>query len=303
MFKIVYQDGYIGRRIHFFPKAIKDQLIEDQFTSQLHVVGIGHYPHSLYHYMDRPQGCDEYILIYCVDGKGFIKYNGIISELKAGTFFILPPQKAHTYWADEANPWSIYWVHFEGSNAPFFGTGCDHVCQINFSKSSRIAQRLELFEELFSLIESSYSLHNLRYATSLLSHFLGTFKYLNEYRSFSSTTDEGSLSIINRGRHYMIENMERYINMDNLCSYLGISQSYCTALFKSQTGMSPMRYLNNLRVQKAAQLLSGSNMKINQICQKVGISDPYYFSRFFSKAIGISPTQYRDRFLSIKEHP
>jgi len=301
MFDIIYQDGYIGSRMHFLPAAIVDGLREDPFTSQLHVVGIGHYPHSLYHYKDRPQGCGEYILIYCVDGKGYIQYRGQVHELGSGNFFILPPGCPHTYWADESDPWSIYWIHFEGSNAEFISGGFDRLNTIPFEDGSRISGRIELFEELYNLVEIGYSRSGMQYATAVLTHFLGTFRYVHDFRVSSANRDDDTMGFLNRSRHYMIENMERQITMTDLCEYLGYSQSRCTTLFKEQTGMSPMQYLNNMRIQQAVRLLSDTNLKINQICQKVGISDPYYFSRAFSKALRCPPSEYRKKAQSPKE--
>jgi AraC-like DNA-binding protein len=64
-------------------------------------------------------------------------------------------------------------------------------------------------------------------------------------------------------------------------------------VFKKKTGLSPLAYFNQLKVQHACELLKKTDLKINQICYKVGIEDSLYFSRLFSKAMGMSPTEYR----------
>ena len=64
-------------------------------------------------------------------------------------------------------------------------------------------------------------------------------------------------------------------------------------LFKKQTGHSPLTYFNLLKMQQACLLLDTTDMKINQICYKIGIEDTYYFSRLFSKIMGMSPREYR----------
>ncbi|HBY15516.1 AraC family transcriptional regulator [Muribaculaceae bacterium Isolate-113 (HZI)] len=48
-------------------------------------------------------------------------------------------------------------------------------------------------------------------------------------------------------------------------------------------------------MRRACDLLDNSNLKLNQICFKVGIPDPYYFSRLFSKLMGMSPRNFRGR--------
>ena len=54
-----------------------------------------------------------------------------------------------------------------------------------------------------------------------------------------------------------------------------------------------MTHLRQLRMSHACHLLDFSTLHINQICHKVGISDPYYFSRVFTATMGISPSEYR----------
>ena len=54
-----------------------------------------------------------------------------------------------------------------------------------------------------------------------------------------------------------------------------------------------MSYFNQLRIQKACELLDFTDMKINQVCFKIGIDDPYYFSRLFKQVMGCSPREYQ----------
>ena len=69
--------------------------------------------------------------------------------------------------------------------------------------------------------------------------------------------------------------------------------SIMSGLFKKKTGHSPLTYFNLLKIQQSCQLLDTTDMKINQICYKIGIEDTYYFSRLFSKIMGMSPREYR----------
>ena len=62
---------------------------------------------------------------------------------------------------------------------------------------------------------------------------------------------------------------------------------------KQKTGHSPLAYYNLLKIQEACNLLDNTPMKLNQICYKLGIDDPYYFSRLFTKIMGMSPRNYR----------
>ena len=93
--------------------------------------------------------------------------------------------------------------------------------------------------------------------------------------------------------HYMRENIENRITMAEVLRYVGYSQSHFSTVFKKKTGMSPLSYFNRLKVEHACKLLKTTDLKVNMICYKVGIEDPLYFSRLFSKVMGMSPTDYR----------
>ena len=92
----------------------------------------------------------------------------------------------------------------------------------------------------------------------------------------------------------MRENIEQHIAMDDVLRYIGYSQSHFSAMFKRKTGMSPISYFNRLKIEHACHLLKTTDLRMNQICYKVGIEDSLYFSRLFSKVMGISPTQYKE---------
>ncbi|PGH40196.1 MAG: AraC family transcriptional regulator, partial [Candidatus Nephrothrix sp. EaCA] len=64
---------------------------------------------------------------------------------------------------------------------------------------------------------------------------------------------------------------------------------------RKKTGYSPMVFFNRLKVQRACQYLKSSTLRINEIAYKIGIQDPFYFSRMFAKTIGISPAEYRKK--------
>ncbi len=64
-------------------------------------------------------------------------------------------------------------------------------------------------------------------------------------------------------------------------------------LFKSNTGMSPMQYLQAFRMEKAKQLLETTFLNVKQIMNHVGFNDASGFNKKFKKRYGLSPTAYR----------
>ncbi|MBQ1634752.1 MAG: helix-turn-helix transcriptional regulator, partial [Bacteroidaceae bacterium] len=101
-------------------------------------------------------------------------------------------------------------------------------------------------------------------------------------------------NVVDAAIHFMKENIENHIRMQEVVKYVGYSTTQFTTLFKRQTGYSPLSFFNRLKVEHACHLLRTTDMKINTICYKVGIEDSLYFSRLFSKVMGMSPTKYRD---------
>ncbi len=286
------KDGFVGSRMKVMSDDIKNLMASDPMTSVLHVTDIGFFPHAKCHYRNRDDGAPQFILIYCVDGSGWINCNGSLSILKKNRFFIIPSGTPHSYGASEEEPWSIYWIHFAGTMAPVFGDGFSQPCPIPVTETSRIANRISIFEELYSSLETGYTIEKLRYATSVLWYLLGSFKYVDFYKQSSPDYNKVK-STVESGCHFLTENLERDISLGDLCSYLGYSESYCQSLFRQYTGKTPMQYLTDLRLQTACRLLEMTNLKINQICLKVGIKDQYYFSRIFAREIGVPPSEYR----------
>lgn len=91
----------------------------------------------------------------------------------------------------------------------------------------------------------------------------------------------------------MKENIERHLTLHDIAKSVGYSSSHFSLIFKKETGHAPLNYFNLLKIQQACFLLDTTDMKIRQICYKIGIEDAYYFSRLFNKIMGISPREYK----------
>jgi AraC-like DNA-binding protein len=81
--------------------------------------------------------------------------------------------------------------------------------------------------------------------------------------------------------------------MSDLVKFSGYSTSQFNSIFRQRTGISPKQYYTQLKIREACKYLNFTDMKVNQLCYKVGIGDPFYFSRLFTKVMGCSPSEYR----------
>ncbi|MCD7820204.1 MAG: AraC family transcriptional regulator, partial [Lachnospiraceae bacterium] len=82
------------------------------------------------------------------------------------------------------------------------------------------------------------------------------------------------------------------LSLNEICTYLGISTSHFSTLFKETTGETFMDVLSRTRMCKAKDLLEHTALKNYEIAERVGYSDPHYFSIAFKKATGRTPTEY-----------
>lgn len=288
------RDGFSGERSIVLPDMIQKTCEDDTFLSQLFITDIGYYPHAMYHYRERPQGVNQYILIYCIKGSGWYNVYGQRHDVRKNQWFIIPKKEPHIYASNNDAPWTIYWIHFTGNVAGIYGDGRYTPTDIEPGTSSRITERNTVFEEIFLTLSDNYCLENLRYASSLLYGFLASFRYLKNYRKYNSQRERiDTTDIVGMAVRYMKENLEKQLTLSEIAHYIGYSTSQFSFIFRNSTGHSPLNYFNMLKIQRACQLLETTDMKINQICSKVGIDDNYYFSRLFTKVVGIPPKKYR----------
>lgn len=284
------KDGFVGERSVVLPPAIVEMEEHDPLVSSLFITDIGYYPCAEHHFRVRDEPINQFVLIYCVDGKGWYRLRGKTFEVSSNQFFILPAGEPHAYGAAKESSWTIYWVHFRGQHSAIFSEGAQVPQTINVAINSRINDRNNIFEEILTTLLHHRDLEDLRYASSLLHHYLASMRYLTQFRKATGTENH---DLVEAAIHYMHENIERRITMNDLTRYTGYSASHFSTLFRRRKGCSPLNYFNRLRVEHACRLLRETDMKIHQISFKVGIEDSLYFSRLFSKVMGMSPREYR----------
>lgn len=284
------KDGFLGERAVILPPMIIEMEENDPLVSSLYITDIGHYPMAEHHHRVRQEAIDQYVLIYCVDGSGWYVLKGQRYEVKRNQYFILPAGTPHEYGATEGERWTIYWVHFRGEHASVYAEGAQKPQEVKAAMNSNISNRNNIFEEILSTLHFGDGIEDLRYASSLLHYYLASLRYLRQYRS--TVRYDG---VVNAAIHYMKENVERHLTLQDVLDYVGYSSTRFSALFKKETGSSPLAYFNRLKIEYACQMLKTTDMHINRICYKVGIEDSLYFSRMFSKVMGMSPSEYRER--------
>src|ERR1700761_7851947 len=108
------RDGFIGEKLINVPLKLLEEAKEKYpELFHLYITQIGYFPRATYHYRERRKGCEDNILIYCLQGKGHYILHEKRYLVQCNEFIIIPAtDKYMRYWADKDDPWTIYWVHF-----------------------------------------------------------------------------------------------------------------------------------------------------------------------------------------------
>lgn len=227
---------------------------------------------------------DHYLLHYVVSGKGMYTLNGHTYPVHAGQLFLVWPNTLVRYCADEAEPWEYYWLGLTGPDAAALLAQSDirpdaPVRTIGFGRS---------FQHYITAIydargQSAWSrTQMLGYAYLLLGKLIE-----NQQNPLPSH------DMVERAAEFFANNYTDQITVDDAAAYAGVSRSWLYRGFQRRFDCSPMAYLEGLRIGYAQQLLCATSLRIREIAYSVGYLDALYFSKVFSRRIGLSPSAYR----------
>lgn len=232
------------------------------------------------------------VIHYVTKGYGTFKFNGKVYNLKQGDIFILLKGMQVEYVASIDDPWEYYWIGFSGSNANEYlnRTSITNSCVANCKENSKIQQIILNMCEISKTYNPSSSddilllkeLYSLLYA--LIEEFPKPFEYKDKELH---TYIQDALNFIN-------SNYMHSITVQEIADYVNLSRSYLYKMFIKNLGISPQRYLINLRMYKATLLLKGTKLPIGEVASSVGYSDSLLFSKTFSKHFSMSPLNYRN---------
>ena len=202
-------------------------------------------------------------------------------KITPNSYHILPKNEPHEYRSDTDDPWSIYWMHFNGK-----ATGQlyqRYLEQRNTNGSvSYESHRIDLFNEIFNMYKSEYTIPKLEFANILALQFISTFIYSSKEIAVESTLHT---NLINSIIDFLNENLDKTFKADEIAEQFKCSPSYLFNLFKKRTGYSIIHFFNLKKIQKACEYLKYTELSIKQISYKVGIQDPLYFSRTFKNIL------------------
>jgi AraC family transcriptional regulator, arabinose operon regulatory protein len=277
----------IHHRYFVIPQSVHKRILKHPLCRNLFLTEIGYENDTFFRPFTKNKNSSSYLLVYVVKGEGSYRVKKHIYPVVENDFFVLPVKHANGLESSRANPWSIYWAYFSGSQASKMAhhlMGNELVPRRAIPLVGRVAQ----FNDILHHLELMENIENLVYANSRFYSFLCSFRLM----VLSSRKHSKKDSVI-QTIEYMRENISTVITLEDLAEVAGLSVSHYCAVFKQKTMQTPMQLYTSLKIQRACQLLQNRSQTIKTISYNLGFFDQYHFSKVFKQIMGVSPKQFR----------
>lgn len=242
--------------------------------------------------IDKGRVLNEYQLLYITEGEGvFNSAHAKDVPLKAGDLFLLFPGEWHTYYPTGKHGWKSYWIGFKGKNvddrvkAGFLSVE-KPIYHVGFS-----ADIIRLYEEAYKRAQEEAP-YLQQILAGIVNHLVGLMYALE--RSMELSKDHTRVDMINLARLRIRESLEVDLTIQQVAEDLGVSYSNFRKLFKEFTGISPALYQQDLRLQRAKELLATTSLSIKEIAYRLRFESPDYFSSKFKIKTGKKPSEFRN---------
>ncbi|MCZ8510971.1 AraC family transcriptional regulator [Paenibacillus filicis] len=254
-----------------------------------------------------------YDIIIVRHGVFYITEEDTPYELKENQMIILEPGKRHYGHQPCSTDTLLFYLHFQ-HKAPLQTLPIENIqwnavmplttyhdlevqeqkMYIPKSIELNVKQYEPILEEMITLREQSI-MENMLPLQANLAQFLAMLQ--KTARSQSLARSEQVCNLIT---NYLYTTMEQPFRLEDMAQDLNFSINYLSKCLKKHTGLTPLHYLNHIRMEKAVALLSHTNLTLQEISMKVGIPDYNYFFRLFRKHAGIPPAKFRSEVYASK---
>lgn len=232
-----------------------------------------------------------YQLIYVASGSGSIMIEGEDLEIKQGDVVFIAPSIEHAF-NRSGSDMTTYEIKFN-----IFEKELDDIASsiglLYYEEDNKIKNLILKIIEESQECKPYYKKSIENFLSQIIIYLTRTKSMMEADEEKNLVFYEGHSSIAVKTKLYFDLNYEKRVSLVHLAEEFCVSQSHLCREFSKNFGLSPIKYLNNLRIEKAKELLSVSDFSVTEIAYKVGFSDIHYFSRYFNKQENKSPIQYR----------
>lgn len=220
---------------------------------------------------------------------GEAMYDG--KAVSAGGVFIMDPLIPHCISNNSDEPLEQYWLQFNGSEVASL------LERVGLGIKSRIITGYDLEELRPLLYDAVYGstrqdMLGLKFVGVLMQILAALSPEPVREREYVSRREK----YVTRAIEFLRARCGEMATVSDAAEYVGLTEKYLCRLFKERLGVTPVGFLQQLRADRAAQLLVSTSLSVAEIAESIGIPDPTYFSRFFKRRQGCSPSEYRLKF-------
>ena len=234
----------------------------------------------------REEGYHLPQILYCTKGSGVLQADGKSFDVPAGTGVFLPANCPHRYYPTD-DEWDVHWVVPDGyavsDMLSYFGLEKTEVFSIG-----DIALIEHFFSRMHEAIRGDHINGNLRASGYLYSFLIEIARQKNTSARVVTSNRAITAAVDHINNCY-----ESKITMEDLCSAAGLSKQQLCRLFNRYLNARPMEYVAKRRIQASKELLSSTDMSVEDIAEKVGFCSGSYFCKLFTRYEGMTPTRFR----------
>lgn len=236
-----------------------------------------------YGFQQRPNPTVHFVL----SGKGTYKLNGNIYNISEKMMFYTPANVPLCYYPDESSPWTYVWFVFGGDTLhkfiPLLGLSDNLPCKSMCN-----------FEEVQKILNDFY-LKCINKPTQKVFYGVSAFMEIIacEGKSIESQTSQKTVYVRNIKKLIQENYASPDFTIHTLCDMMHLSHSYVCRIFSISENCTVASYMEKVRLEHAAQLLSNSEYSVSRIASMVGYNDPLHFMKRFKMRYGITALSYR----------
>ena len=248
-------------------------------------------------------------IAYIASGSGIHEIgDGYSSYIEKGDLILLNSNVAHGFKSEDVDQLAVYNCIFDPSVLRYAINKSDdfinivYNCLFDDEKQSSVSKPYIVLKDagiVFPVINEMYNEYTEKrsgYEKTNEANLIRLLVMIFRLQMSNKENAGGAYrrAIAESAVKYMNEYYSEKISCEMLASRAYLSTGYFHRIFKSVTGQSPIEYLQDIRLQKAADMLSGSSSTVKQAAAAVGYSDMKHFYKIFSQKYGTTPKQYQD---------